>query len=80
MYDQVEVSRRTLEEAADRQPWWVRTAYLRGTLWDGAAAGTDIDMDSYPYSDDDEDSDTSSDEEEDGENCNCDFCVATRML
>ena len=78
MYDQVEVARRTLEEAADRQPWWVRTAYLRGTLWEGAAAGTDID--NYPYSDDDEDSDTSSDEEEDGENCNCDFCVATRML
>ena len=76
MRDQVEVARRTVEEAADRQPWWVRTAHLRGTLWNYAGS-----MQAPPfYSDEDnEDSDTSSDEEEGGINCNCDFCTATRM-
>jgi hypothetical protein len=81
VHDQIEVARRSVEEAADRQPWWVRTAFLRGSLWEGATPGLDnLDL-NYPYSDDDldEDSDTSSDEEEGGGNCDCEFCVATRM-
>ena len=49
--DQIEVARKTLEEAADRQPWWVRTAYLRGSLWEGAASEAEM---SNLYSDDDE--------------------------
>ena len=78
VHDQIEVARRSIEEVADRQPWWVRTAYLRGSLWEGATPGAD-DLDlNYPYSDDDldEDSDTSSNEEEGGGNCDCEFCVA----
>jgi hypothetical protein len=81
VHDQIEVARRSLEEAADRQPWWVRTAYLRGSLWEGAIPGAhDLNL-NFPYSDDslDEDSDTSSDEEDGDGNCDCEFCVATRI-
>ena len=75
--DQIEVARRILEDAADQQPWWVRSAYLRGSLWEGATSGADgFELSNMAYSD--EDSDTSSDEEEDN-GCSCEFCIATRI-